>query len=120
MADASFRIEGLEEFRGAMKRFPLAVQRGARRGMRRGMFRVQRRARTQPPIPIDTGRLRASIAAILQVTSVVVRAIIGTAVEYAEFQERRRGYMDNAVREEGANVAGDIFVEITRELERLA
>lgn len=118
MAGASFRIEGLDRLQAAMKQFPLASRRGALRGMRRGVLRVQGRARQLSPV--DTGRLRASIAVIVRVLVRAVRGIIGSAVEYAQFQEDRVGYLDGAVRIEGPNVANDIFGEVTRELERLA
>jgi HK97 gp10 family phage protein len=81
----SFRVEGLDEFRRALRRFPKVAKRGAKRGMKRGVLRVQRSARQSAPV--DTGRLRASIAYVVRVLANGVRGIVGSAVEYAPFVE---------------------------------
>ncbi|BDD81487.1 hypothetical protein TPB0596_12500 [Tsukamurella pulmonis] len=41
--------------------------------------------------PVDTGRLRSSISAVTQETDRGVKVIVGSALEYAEYQERGTG-----------------------------
>lgn len=81
----TFRIEGSEELKAALRQFPEAAKRGGRRGLIKGSLRVQRDARDAAPV--DTGRLRASIEYQVQTMMNGVRAIIGTAVKYAKYRE---------------------------------
>ena len=79
------QLEGDEQLRRALKEFPEATMRGARRGMRRAVIRVQRSARDNAPV--DTGRLRQSIAYAVRTVGDSIRGIIGSAVKYAPFVE---------------------------------
>lgn len=83
----TFRIEGAEELKAALKQFPTAAKRGAARGLLKGSIRVQSTAREAAPV--DTGRLRASIAYQIQTLIGGVKAIIGTASKYAPYREFR-------------------------------
>ena len=79
------RIEGMDALQRALKMYPKATQRGAVRGMRKGVLRVQRAARQNAPV--DTGRLRASIATRVSPVGKGVRGVVGSAVHYAPYQE---------------------------------
>ena len=74
--------------------------------MRDSTLKIQRRVMRGPPggrgapgstpagyIPVDTGRLRASISPIVQAYGPVVRGIVGTNIEYGPYHEfgTRRG-----------------------------
>lgn len=81
----TIRLQGFKELRAALKQFPEAAKRGARRGLTKGALRVQRSAREAAPV--DTGRLRSSIAYRIESPVGGVRAIIGTAVKYGRYRE---------------------------------
>lgn len=81
----TIRLQGVEELKTALRKFPDAAKRGARRGLIKGALRVQRDARETAPV--DTGRLRASIGYQIESPVGGVRAIIGTAVKYAKYRE---------------------------------
>lgn len=120
----SLRIEGLDEFRAALRKFPQAAQKGAKRGMTRGVLRVQRSARENAPV--DTGRLRASIAYRVESLAAGVRGIIGSAVHYAPYQEwgtkhfAGRHYMSRAIDANMNDVVADLVREINAEIAKLA
>lgn len=82
---STIRLEGVEELKTALRAFPEAAKKGARRGLTKGSLRVQRDAREAAPV--DTGRLRASIAYEVQTLMSGVRAVIGTAVKYGKYRE---------------------------------
>ena len=120
----SLRIEGLDEFRAALRQFPQAAQKGARRGMTSGIIRVQRSARENAPV--DTGRLRASIAYRVESLAAGVRGIVGSAVHYAHFQEfgtkyfTGRRYLRRAIDANMDAVVADLVKEINAEIDKLA
>lgn len=82
---ATIRIEGLDNLKGALQRFPDETRKAAMRGMRQGVLRVQRSAREKAPV--DTGHLRRSIATSIRSMARGVLGIVGTAVKYAPFRE---------------------------------
>ena len=87
MRDAAARIRELQEQAGenleaAMEEISLRIMADARRNA-----------------PVDTGRLRASIEqAVERVTEHTIRAIVGSNVEYAPYQEVLEPYLRPAIR----------------------
>ena len=81
----TFRLQGIDELKSALRQFPEAAKRGGRRGLIKGSLRVQRDAREAAPV--DTGRLRASIGYQVQTMMNGVKAIIGMASKYAKYRE---------------------------------
>ena len=112
------RLEGGDELRRALREFPAAVEKGAKRGMKTGVIRVQRSAREKAPV--DTGRLRASIAYAVESMAGGVKGIVGSAVHYAPIQEfgtaeiRAQPYLRPAAEENLDRMMGDIKREINR------
>ena len=82
---SEIRIEGLDDLRAAIGKMPEAAKRGAVRGVTRAAIRWQGAARENAPV--DTGRLRASIAYAVEVVGAPVRAVVGSKVEYAPYME---------------------------------
>lgn len=78
-------IEGMDALRSAIRAMPEVARAGARQGMTRAVLRVTRSARQKAPV--DTGRLRASIAWLVRNIVNGVRGIVGSAVKYAPFRE---------------------------------
>ena len=145
---AGFRIEGTEELRAALRKFPEAAKRGAYRGLKKGSIRIQREARQLAPV--DTGRLRASIIYRVRQVAGGVQAIVGSIVKYAPFREfptrphfvpkryigrwaelhgfgrtgikvsgRATPFLIPAVEAEKQAVINDVIQEVKAELERL-
>lgn len=77
------RVDGLSELRAKLRRIEQEVGRVARREVKRTALNVQRRARET--VPVDTGRLRNSIA--VEELEGGLDAAIGTNVEYAPYVE---------------------------------
>jgi len=78
-------IEGMDNLQRAIRAMPETARQGAEKGMQRATLRVQRTARQKAPV--DTGRLRASIARVVQQIVSGVRGIVGSVVKYAPFRE---------------------------------
>ena len=55
--------------------------------MREATLLVQRSAKISPPMPVDTGRLRASITPEVTQMGGMTVGIVGSNVEYAPYQE---------------------------------
>jgi len=55
--------------------------------MREATILVQRSARLHPPVPVDTGRLRASITPEITQMGGMTVGIVGSNVHYAPYQE---------------------------------
>lgn len=54
--------------------------------------------------PVDTGRLRASIIPQVTRRDRVVRGIVGSNVEYAPYQEAKRGYLRRALKDNAQRI----------------
>ena len=66
-------------------------------GMRDATMLVTRQARINAPV--DTGRLRASIAPEVRQAGKTVRGVVGSNVRYAAFQEKKKHYLQRAFEE---------------------
>lgn len=90
--------------------------------MRDSVILMQRRAMQPPPggyyegakagyIPVDTGRLRASLTPVVRSRGPIIQGIVGTNVEYGPYQEfgTKRGvralkYMQTTMKEVRAEI----------------
>lgn len=92
MADIKIEVRNLEAVTKNMERMVEELH-GAPMlaGMRQATLLVQRSARVNSPV--DTGRLRASIAPEVTMQGLNVQGIIGSNVVYAPFQELGTRYM---------------------------
>ena len=87
MGKKTLYVEGLEELRAALRKFPDAAKRGAKRGLTSGVIRVHRSAREYAPK--DTGQAGLTGSITYKVESLVggVRGIVGSAKFYAPYME---------------------------------
>lgn len=98
------RIEGMPKLRAALLRVTGEAERTTQREVKRSALNVQNGARLR--VPVDTGRLRNSIAHEIDESG--LNATIGTNTEYAPFVEfgtrrmRERPYLFPALEEERA------------------
>lgn len=109
---AQVTIEGLEELQKKAEQMvrdmsgnPMVA------AMRRATLLVTESAKRRPRMPVDTGRLRASITPEVITGPNIVQGIVGSNVFYAPFQEL--GTLDYAGAEtstvsEGAGVKGEV------------
>lgn len=80
---ASVRIEGMSALHRALLKVNQEGQRTVRREVQRSLLNIQRGAKER--CPVDTGRLRASIAT--ETTDDGLSGVVGTNVEYGPFVE---------------------------------
>jgi HK97 gp10 family phage protein len=91
MADAEFKLEGIEEL--VTKNGKLALELGpiVREMLEKSIRPVERRAKQI--VPVDTGRLRSSLASQIGPGPVPEWAEAGTNVNYARYVEFGTKYM---------------------------
>ena len=121
--DISVEIKGTEEFAAAMERGQ-RVLRSARvaQAMRTAAMLVTSSARRN--VPVDTGRLRASVIPVVQFGGKTVQGIIGTNVVYGPFVEQpgpvrasgRRPWLEPALVENQARIEAFLAVAIMEAL----
>ena len=114
----SIEIKGLEEFQRKMEKAAREV-RGKRvvQAIQVATLLVQRSAKLN--VPVDTGRLRASIIPVVE-TGAAVRGIVGTNVVYGPFVEQpgpvrasgRRPWLEPALAENQARIEAFLLVAI--------
>lgn len=81
-------IKGIEEVSKKMDQMVEDLQGSSfEQGMRDATMLVTRDAKITPPMPVDTGRLRASIAPEVRRQGRTVQGVVGSNVRYAPFQE---------------------------------
>lgn len=99
MADAvSLEVQGLQETQAKMEQMIDDLQGPPMvNSMREATLLVTRDAKILAPV--DTGRLRASILPRVTVRKFPrrVEGIVGSRVEYAPFQEERKGFLREAL-----------------------
>ena len=66
-------------------------------GMREATLIVTRQAKLPGYVPVDTGRLRASIRPEIRQAGKIVRGVVYSNVRYAAFQEARKQYLQRAL-----------------------
>ena len=85
----SVEVRGLREAQKKAEQLLRDVDGGSEilKAVRDSLMMVQRGAKKPPRMPVDTGRLRASITpSIVQIAN-SVQGIVGSNVEYAPYQE---------------------------------
>ena len=85
-SDMSVEIEGLAELQAALKKFPDEFKRASEQVLGQPLALLTREAKSEAPV--DTGRLRSSIASqIVRGPGSQIVGKVGTNVEYAIHQE---------------------------------
>jgi HK97 gp10 family phage protein len=119
----SFEIKGLEELQRAMRQFPDAAKAGARKGLEKTAPKVATGAGARAPK--RTLKLATSMAHVIRGIAGGVKAMIGTPVFYARFQElgtRKMGanpFLTPEVEADEEEIRRDMVTEIAREIDRL-
>jgi len=116
---AELEVRGLEETQEKMEQMTEDLQGPPlEQGMRRATLLVTRDAKIFAPV--DTGRLRASILPSVTVRKFPprVQGIIGSRVEYAGFQEERKGYLRKALEKNIERIRELIGNVVTRIVKR--
>ena len=87
-AEVRAEVKGLEETQRKLEQVledldgtPMVL------AMRTATLMVQRDAKIVPPMPVDTGRLRASIWPTVATMGEVIEGVVGSNVTYAPYQE---------------------------------
>lgn len=118
MPDIKIKIENVEQIRSAFTSFPDIVAPLLREASMQSAFTIERAAKILSPV--DTGRLRASIATSLGVLTGGIGSIVSTNVYYAiyvhEGTRRMRGrpFMRQAAEQNSAQI-GQIFNAKTKQ-----
>lgn len=121
--DIKVEIKGTEQFARAMERgrrvlrSPVVIQ-----AMQTAALLVSYSAKTN--VPVDTGRLRASIQTALEDSGGVVRGIVGTNVVYGPYVEQpgpvrasgRRPWLEPALRENQRRIEAFLAMAIMEAL----
>lgn len=100
-AQLSITIPNLDKFKSAFTSFPELVLPFLRQASTKSAFKVEREAKQVTPV--DTGRLRSSIATSLGVANKGISSIVSTNVNYAIYVHegtrsmRKRPFMKQAV-----------------------
>jgi hypothetical protein len=76
---------------------------------------VTRTAKGPGYVPVDTGRLRASITPEVVTGPKMVRGVVGSNVFYAPFQEEKRGYLRRALQDNAQRIY-QIFNDAIKQL----
>lgn len=118
----SVRVEGMPRLRAALLRVTGEAEKTTRREVKRAALNVQNGARRR--VPVDTGRLRNSIAH--EIDAGGLNATIGTNTEYApyvEFGTRRmvdKPYLFPALEEERGAFLARLRAELGQAFVRAA
>ena len=109
-------IQGIEEVSRKMDQMAEDIQgTPMEMGMRDATMLVTRQARINAPV--DTGRLRASIAPEVRQQGKTVQGVVGSNVNYAPFQEKKRHYLQRAFEDSIEKIKaliGDVVARIVR------
>ena len=117
--DINVEIKGTEEFARAMERAGQALRSPiVTQAMQTAALLVASSAKSN--VPVDTGRLRASIIPVVELTGSTVRGIVGTNVIYGPYVEQpgpvrasgRRPWLEPALRENQARIEAFLLVAI--------
>jgi len=126
MPEETLFIENLDEFMDILaKRFPREFQSAAEVAMTKASIDVEGWAKQNAPV--DTGRLRSSIASQVKTTFGEIQGVIGSNVVYAPYVEApgpvrrtgRRPYLQPAVEEHQQEILKTfegIFSELAKRL----
>ena len=91
-------VHGIEETQAQIQKSAKALRGPAlEKAAKMATMLVTRTAKSPGYVPVDTGRLRASITPQVVARDKVVRGIVGSNVEYAPYQEARKGYLRRAL-----------------------
>lgn len=112
-------IKGTEEFAAAMRRGKRVLQSGkVSQAMQTAALLVATSAKTN--VPVDTGRLRASVIPVVEFGGNAMRGVVGTNVVYGPHVERpgpvrasgRRPWLEPALLENQARIEAFLLVAI--------
>lgn len=120
----SIQIENVQRLAAALASFPEVVTPKLRNASMKSAFLVEREAKVLSPV--DTGRMRSSIATSLGISDGGITSIVQTNVKYAIFvhegtrRMRGRPFMKQAV-DHVRNQIQDVYeLEISRALDIIA
>lgn len=123
MSDMRAEVRGLEKLQKTTERFVAEMEGGLfLQAMRKATLIVQRTAKRK--VPVDTGRLRASITPEVRKTQTSWVGVVGSNVQYAPYVElgtvrmAARPYLQPAITEnqrEIFDILGNAVAQITRE-----
>ena len=87
-------------------------------GMRDATLIVMRQAKLPGYVPVDTGRLRASIRPEIKQAGKTVQGVVYSNVRYAAFQEARKQYLQRALDDTLEKIKKFIGDVVTRIVEK--
>lgn len=117
-------VKNLEQIRQAFSRFPETVAPRLRDAAMKSAFLVERRGKELSPV--DTGRLRSSIATSLGIANQGISSLVQTNVYYAIFVHEgtkrmaKRPFMQQAAEQKKEDIGKIYDVEITKALQDVA
>jgi HK97 gp10 family phage protein len=117
--EIKLEIKNLDKLVNAMQRFPKEAGAALREASMRGALMVEGQAKRLTPV--DTGRLRSSIASSLGVLDHGLSSIVSTNVVYAVYvHEGTKRMRPRPFMREAANMKSkDIEMEFTRSIENV-
>lgn len=124
MPDIQVKIDNLSGIRAAFQRYPDIVAPHLRDASMKSAFLIEGRAKQLSPV--DTGRLRASIATSLGVANRGITSIVSTNVFYAIFvhegtrRMKGRPFMKQAAEQKTGEIGRLYEAEIAKAMQEIA
>lgn len=124
MTDITIKIENIDRIRDAFARYPEIVGPFLRDASMKSAFTIEAQAKILSPV--DTGRLRATIATSLGIASQGISSIVSTNVFYAIYVHegtrhmRGRPFMRQAAEKKRIDVQEIYKAQIEKALQKVA